>query len=198
MSRGGVGSFCVRMPGEATPEEKKAKRREILGRVGRALLGKGLPVLGTAIAGPMGGAVAATIGNALGLGKDADPYEIEEAIVAADPALLVELRRLEVEAEKAQLAAITGEDKEITQRWEIDNGSDSWMARNVRPYSLAFLIVSFVLFAYSAVFLLEGEEAEMSLEFFDIFKGLLYTVVLAYFGSRGVEKVTSMTKGARA
>ena len=36
-------------------------------------------------------------------------------------------------------------EKEISTRWEADMKSDSWLAKNVRPLTLVFLVISTVL-----------------------------------------------------
>lgn len=70
----------------------------------------------------------------------------------------------------------------ITKRWVADARSGSWLASNVRPLTLAFLTVSFVLGWY---YQLEG---------LDTVKSLLQIVFMGYFGSRGFEKVMGNNK----
>jgi hypothetical protein len=36
-------------------------------------------------------------------------------------------------------------EKEISSRWDADMNSDSWLAKNVRPLTLIFLVISTVL-----------------------------------------------------
>ena len=70
----------------------------------------------------------------------------------------------------------------ITKRWVADSRSGSWLSSNVRPITLAFLTVSFVVgWAYQ----LEG---------LDTVKSLLQIVFMGYFGSRGFEKVMGNNK----
>jgi len=70
----------------------------------------------------------------------------------------------------------------ITKRWVADSRSGSWLASNVRPLTLAFLTVAFVIgWAYQ----LEG---------LDTVKSLLQIVFMGYFGSRGFEKVMGNNK----
>ena len=70
----------------------------------------------------------------------------------------------------------------ITKRWVADARSGSWLASNVRPLTLAYLTVSFVLGWY---YQLEG---------LDTVKSLLQIVFMGYFGSRGFEKVMGNNK----
>jgi hypothetical protein len=65
----------------------------------------------------------------------------------------------------------------ITKRWVADSNSTSWLAKNVRPLTLAFLTVSFVIGWY------------LQLEEIDVIKELLTIVFIGYFGSRGAEKI---------
>ena len=70
----------------------------------------------------------------------------------------------------------------ITKRWVADSRSGSWLSSNVRPLTLAFLTVAFVIgWAYQ----LEG---------LDTVKSLLQIVFMGYFGSRGFEKVMGNNK----
>ena len=70
--------------------------------------------------------------------------------------------------------------QEITKRWEADSNS-GWLAANVRPITLMFFSVSYVI----------GWYLEYPL---DSITGLLSLIVGAYFGSRGVEKIMGNNK----
>ena len=65
----------------------------------------------------------------------------------------------------------------ITKRWVADSASSSWLAKNVRPLTLVFLTVAFVIGWY------------LQLEELSVIKELLTIVFLGYFGSRGAEKI---------
>ena len=64
----------------------------------------------------------------------------------------------------------------ITKRWVADSQSGSWLAVNVRPLTLVFFSLSYVL----------GWYLDYPL---DNISGVLQLIVGAYFGSRGAEKV---------
>ena len=68
-----------------------------------------------------------------------------------------------------------------TRRWVADARSGSWLASNVRPLTLVFLTVSYVVGWYLGYPL-------------DSITGLLSIVIGGYFGSRGVEKVFGNNK----
>jgi len=63
----------------------------------------------------------------------------------------------------------------VTRRWVADSRS-SWLAQNVRPLTLVFFSVSYIV----------GWYLDYPL---DSITGLLSVVIGGYFGSRGVEKV---------
>ena len=65
----------------------------------------------------------------------------------------------------------------ITKRWVADSRSQSWLAQNVRPLTLVFLTVSFVI------------GWGLQLEELATVKELLTIVFIGYFGSRGAEKI---------
>jgi len=77
-------------------------------------------------------------------------------------------------------------EKQITSRWEADMKSDSWLAKNIRPLVLAFLVVSTVLMIFidagTIKFIVEPKWT-------DLLQLVLITVIGAYFGGRSLEKV---------
>lgn len=165
-----------------------------LKNLARILIGAGLPALGTMVAGPMGGIVAASVADKLNAGKGNDFSDVGAIIAGATPGDLVKLRELETSLSLAQLETDRAEMGELTARHSIDATSDSWLARNVRPLSLAFTLVGYMLFIWFSTFLLIGQSAETAVEFGGQLQGLLWTIVGFYFGSRGIEKI----KGVRA
>ena len=66
--------------------------------------------------------------------------------------------------------------QEVTKRWTSDMASSSWLSKNVRPITLVFFSVAYVIGWYA------GYEL-------DSIAGVLSLIVGAYFGSRGIEKV---------
>ena len=76
-------------------------------------------------------------------------------------------------------------EKQITSRWEADMKSDSWLAKNIRPLVLAFLVLSTVLMIFidagTIKFIVEPKWT-------DLLQIVLITVIGAYFGGRSLEK----------
>ena len=77
-------------------------------------------------------------------------------------------------------------EKQITSRWEADMKSDSWLAKNIRPLVLAFLVASTILMIFidagTIKFIVEPKWT-------DLLQLVLITVIGAYFGGRSLEKV---------
>ena len=120
--------------------------------VGKFLLGKIPSVVSSIASGtPAGGIIEAIIGNS----------DISEAD-----------KEVALEKLKLERAEIDG----TTKRWVADARSGTFLAANVRPLTLIFLVISYV----------TGWFLEYSL---DSITSLLTIVIGGYFGSRGVEKV---------
>ena len=76
----------------------------------------------------------------------------------------------------------------ISSRWASDMKSDSWLSKNTRPMALIFLTLSMTIFIIlDSTVLLEIKTGWVSL-----LEALLITVYVAYFGSRGAEKITKI------
>ncbi len=91
---------------------------------------------------------------------------------------------LSAEDKEIALQKLTIERAEIdgtTRRWVADARSGAWLAANVRPLTLIFLTISYVI----------GWYLHYPLE---SITGLLSIVIGGYFGSRGVEKVFGNNK----
>ena len=82
--------------------------------------------------------------------------------------------------------------QEVSKRWVADMASDSWLSKNTRPLSLIFLTVMTVALIW--VDSNNYADFEVSTEWIELLKTLTITVYVAYFGSRGVEKVGSIVK----
>jgi hypothetical protein len=74
----------------------------------------------------------------------------------------------------------------VSERWQYDMKSDSWLSKNTRPLTLIYLTVCMTLYIVldSMQMVFDMKEA-----WIDLLQTLLVTVYVAYFGSRGAEKV---------
>ena len=76
-------------------------------------------------------------------------------------------------------------ERNITDRWQADMNSDSWLSKNVRPMILIFLVVSTVLMIF-----IDAGTIQFTVEekWTDLLQLVLITVIGAYFGGRSFEK----------
>ena len=76
--------------------------------------------------------------------------------------------------------------QDVTKRWESDNLQSSWLPRNIRPLSLAFLLIVLTVFT-----LIDFGYVDLSIKdsWIDLWQILSITAFGAYFGSRGLEKI---------
>jgi len=81
--------------------------------------------------------------------------------------------------------------EETTKRWVSDNQTDSYLTRNIRPLTLAFLTAT--LFIYIILdSSLEGFKIDPN--WIDLLSSLLLLVYGGYFGMRSAEKITKYWK----
>ena len=82
-------------------------------------------------------------------------------------------------------------EQEITKRWVADANSDNYASKNIRPFTLAFLL--FCMFVFIMLdSALDG--FKIASEWIGLLKGLLMTAVGGYFVIRGAEKITKDIK----
>ena len=119
---------------------------------------KAAPLLGTALGGPVGGAVGAVSAHLLGaiasaLGVDTtDPDELT-SYIESNPDAVVKLRELEANT-KVQLQQIIAQREKTAQdnlsdRHQADMASDSWLSKNVRPLVLIVITTAIVVGIYA-------------------------------------------------
>lgn len=81
--------------------------------------------------------------------------------------------------------------QEVSKRWASDMKSDSWLSKNTRPLTLIYLTV-----VTSLYILLDALDIAFEIDesWIELLKTLLVTIYVAYFGSRGFEKYSSIKK----
>jgi hypothetical protein len=116
---------------------------------------------------------------------------IKEIGNAVDKLTTTEEEKLEI---KKQVQIILEEadknaQQQVTDRWNADMNSDSWLPKNIRPLVLVFLTFVFSLLAFT-----DGNIGEFKIakEYIPIFQTLLVTVYGAYFVGRTWEKAKSI------
>ena len=82
---------------------------------------------------------------------------------------------------------------EISKRWTVDlSANGSWLTKNVRPLVLVWCIVIF-----SLAGILDSVESipfQINELWGSTFENVMMTVIISYFGSRGIEKSTNLFK----
>ncbi len=81
--------------------------------------------------------------------------------------------------------------QETTKRWTADMNSDSWLSKNIRPLSLAFLTLTLFLYIILDSSL---EGFKINPNWIDLLSSLLLLVYGGYFGMRSAEKITKHWK----
>ena len=110
-------------------------------------------------------------------------YDHEERLLE----LGIEKARLEQEELKALLAAQANEENNVSQRWDADMASDSWLSKNIRPMSLIAIFVGYFLFSMMSAFGYNANESYVQL------LGQWGMLIMgAYFGGRTIEKLAEM------
>jgi len=110
-------------------------------------------------------------------------YQHEERLIE----LGIEKAKLEM-AELELLARAAQSDAEnVTDRWQADMNSDSWLSKNIRPMSLIAIFLGYFLFAMMSAYGLNANESYVTL-----LGNWGMLIMGAYFGGRTVEKLAEM------
>ena len=80
----------------------------------------------------------------------------------------------------------------VTNRWEADSMSDSWLSKNVRPLVLVWCIVVFSL--AGILDSIESVPFHIGATWNDTFEKVMMAVVISYFGGRSSEKAINAFK----
>jgi len=112
--------------------------------VGKKALELGLPLLGGVLGGPAGAGVGRLVASAVTGDPEAEPDEVERALVAADPQVIVRLREIEadnrveleklaLEGERHRLAHESAHVAESARTQRAEIASEDWYVRRARP-----------------------------------------------------------------
>jgi hypothetical protein len=110
-----------------------------------------------------------------------DVNNLVDNIVTTDE----ERKELKIKFEQIFLQARANAEEQITRRWESDNKA-GWLPANIRPLTLAFLIIATVLLVFIDSGAINFNVAERWISLIEICN---ITCIGAYFGSRGLEKI---------
>ena len=112
-----------------------------------------------------------------------DVNNLVDNIVTTDE----ERKELKIKFEQIFLQARANAEEQITRRWESDNKA-GWLPANIRPLTLAFLVVSTVLLIFKECGVISFKVKD---NWIDLLQLTLITVIGAYFGGRSFEKTKS-------
>ena len=96
----------------------------------------------------------------------------------------MELAELDLLAKAAQNDA-----DNITDRWQADMSSDSWLSKNIRPICLMAILLAYFIFTTMSAFGYNANEGYVNL-----LAGWGQLVMGAYFAGRTIEKLADMRK----
>ena len=124
--------------------------------------------------------LAANVTGVKALDKLGDAIRGDKALTPQDKDLLL-----------AELNKDIAIEQEITKRWVADANSDNYASKNIRPFTLAFLLICMFIFI-----LLDSslEGFKIAPEWIGLLQALLVTAVGGYFVIRGAEKITKNIK----
>lgn len=144
------------------------------------ILKSAAPALATAVAGPMGAMAIKSIADKLGV-----PPSIETVTQAleSNPELALKLKEIDTRAFEA-------ETKAVTDRWQADMQSDSWLSKNIRPATLVYILTAYLGFAIA-----DGFGFRISESYVQLLGQWGMLVMTAYFGGRSAEKIVGVLKG---
>ena len=105
----------------------------------------------------------------------------------------LDLAKMAQDGELARMANETKlfevEQNNLTERVKADMDSDSWLSKNIRPFTLIFLLIAYSGFAIASIFEYETRGAYVEL------LGQWGMLVMSfYFGGRTMEKIADRVK----
>lgn len=132
------------------------------------------PALATAVGGPLGGMAIKAIADKLGV--DPTPAAVTSAL-ESNPELALKLKEIDTRAFEV-------ETKAVTDRWQADMSSDSWLSKNIRPMTLIAIFVAYFIFAG-----LSAANINVNESYVKLLGEWGQLIMLAYFGGRTAEKI---------
>jgi len=105
----------------------------------------------------------------------------------------LELTKLAQDGELAKMAndakLYEVEQNNLTQRMQADMASDSWLSKNIRPMTLIYILVSYLVLA-----ILDASLVDIADSFVELLGQWGMLVMSFYFGGRTLEKIMDMKK----
>lgn len=105
----------------------------------------------------------------------------------------LELTKLAQDGELAKMANDAKlyeiEQNNLTERMQADMASDSWLSKNIRPMTLIYILVSYLVLA-----ILDASLVDIADSFVELLGQWGMLVMSFYFGGRTLEKIMDMKK----
>lgn len=105
----------------------------------------------------------------------------------------LELTKLAQDGELAKMANDSKlyevEQNNLTERMQADMASDSWLSKNIRPMTLIYILVSYLVLA-----ILDASLIDIADSFVELLGQWGMLVMSFYFGGRTLEKIMDMKK----
>ncbi len=97
-----------------------------------------------------------------------------------------ELQQVKNELEKIVNEAEKNASNQVTERWKSDNLSDNKLSKNIRPLSLIFVTIVFVIISF-----MDGNVGDFKLNesYIPVYQTLLLSIYGAYFVGRTITKI---------
>ena len=105
----------------------------------------------------------------------------------------LELTKLAQDGELAKMANDSKmyevEQTNLTERMQADMASDSWLSKNIRPLTLIYILVAYLILA-----ILDAALVDIADSFVELLGQWGMLVMSFYFGGRTLEKIMDMKK----
>ena len=105
----------------------------------------------------------------------------------------LELAKMAQDGELAKMANDSKmyevEQTNLTQRMQADMASDSWLSKNIRPLTLIYILVAYLVLA-----ILDAAALDIADAFVELLGQWGMLVMSFYFGGRTLEKIMDMKK----
>lgn len=106
----------------------------------------------------------------------------------------LDLAKMAQDGELAKMANDTKlyetEQNNLTERQKADMASDSWLSKNIRPITLIYILVSYLMLA-----ILDASAMDIADSFVELLGQWGMLVMSFYFGGRTLEKIIEMKTG---
>ena len=97
----------------------------------------------------------------------------------------VEKKELKIKLQEVLAKAESQAQEQVTRRWEADSKA-GWLPANIRPITLAFLTMIFVIISF-----FDGNVGSFKMNpiYVPVYQTLMMVVYSAYFAGRSIEKI---------